>query len=227
MFTVGEIIEQAREGDPSFGPAFTPNRVLYGELSRYVRRLAGRVQQIDDTALAVTEEIALPLASFEEGEPLPDNLAVSAIYGVGGSGVGNQQYVVPMTLVHPSAKHDSDTPERAAWVEGGVLYLAGAASRWTGLTKLVVTLSPEIDDITSDEEELPLPAEAHDAVVQYLRFELTRRGAARKPEPSHTRADVLDAEGRAARAEEDYLRTVTNRLGGSRFTVRDVTRGRY
>jgi hypothetical protein len=163
--TVGAIIADARLRHPLFDPARIPLPVALALLDGYVRRLRAELLSRAPDRLAVQQDVPLPLTDFEQGYPMPPYvtvLDVTAWVTVNGQSRGELVAVIPY-----QQRYDAGVWPAAYLVRDG-LYLKGSADEWSAFGKLVVTYTPDDEDLTALTQVISLAPMFKSALVENL-----------------------------------------------------------
>ena len=215
MFTAGKVIEDARGLDPAFHPRNHPTRVCLEFLSRFQRRLAGKLLQRERESISAEITIDLPLADHEAGEALLDGddnpLPYDRIHGQALVAQDGTRYPVPM--VPFKARFDADR-WMFTWMRENVLHLSGTAQDWNGWDSIVVPYAGTPGLILTTSANMALPDNALDVLVLGLGAEMAKRN----PELAHRKTLPAEAE----KAEEDWLNLIEERNAAEVGSVRRV-----
>lgn len=177
-----EIIDQARELDPSFTNERHPRKVAINFLSRLQRRLVAEWARLEETSGYVEVFTAtFPLADFESGialetgESVPEPLAITAFHN-------------PLDIYLEGRLEEPDDIQliawadrnrrrriRAAYVRENTLFFTGIEELWNDVVRVELTYTPTPADIAALDEELVLPITAEDALVSHLGAFFARR----------------------------------------------------
>lgn len=212
----GDVIDEARDRHPAFDRNRNPQKVVRRELSRYVGRLLGKIDLIDEAALSLEVSTALPLAIFANGIVLPANRGVREVVAVDAQG---KRY--PLDLIPVGQRSDRTTRVASVWIVNGVLYLNGSAATWLGITSVAVSYTPLAGLVLTDADVLGVPDNARSTVVEALALFMARRGHTDKDGdiPPIVFQDFVD---QSAKAEREFLEEVGDSLSSQTFRVRDT-----
>lgn len=214
MFTVDDVVDQARSRHSSFHDKRHTNKVALQFLSTYVRTLSGKIAKIDPDVLRSEVSQALPLATFANGITLPESRLVVNVAGVRTDGTEFDIDIVPEVQ-----RNDLQIPTASCWQIGMVLFLRPAESNWAGLASLRIGVIATPVEFTALEDEVPLPDAAMTACIEATAAFMGRRGG------TDLGMDAPDAASLNAWAEScqaDYLDDVANRLTGVTFRTRET-----
>ena len=212
-FTGDDVIEGARGLDRSFGPQNHPVRICLEFLTRYQRRLAGKLLQVDREIISHGITFDLPLDDFSAGLPLQSasvDLQYDRIHGFHLVDANDETYPLP---IEPFKARITAMRTLYGWLQEKVLFLVGTAADWTGYTGIVFTYAPTAAAVTAA-GDLILPDSALDATVLALGAEMGRR----MPEQLSRKTIVQEAED----AESDLLNLIEEMNGAEVGTVRRV-----
>lgn len=177
-----DLVDQARDFHPAFDRRQLPDKLVLRQLSRYQRRLAGKITALSEEALAV------PVV-FAKAE-----VDAAAVAGVTGPGLALPEYLLILSIFTRYTAGGPDIPVQLvaysnnmaqALLDFPSAYLIRQSlypvNRWragtaikgeaTGLTgweeldgvsMIVVPVPPEL---VSLESEITLPAATHDALI--------------------------------------------------------------
>lgn len=212
----GDVIDEARDRHPAFDRNRNPQKVVRRELSRYVSRLLGKIDLIDEAALSLEVSTAMPLAIFANGIVLPANRGVREVVAVDAQG---KRY--PLDLIPVGQRSDRTTRVASVWIVNGVLYLNGSAATWSGITSIAVSYTPLAGPVVADDDVLAVPDNALSACVEALALFMARRGHTDKDGdiPPIVFQDFVD---QSAKAEREFLEEVGDSLSSQTFRVRDT-----
>ncbi len=211
------IIESARDRHSAFDRRRVPDPSALRFLSAYRKELAGKVGEIDETALAVEQTEAMPLGDFDSGITLEANRYVAGIMAKDNSATARY---LPVDLIPWSHRNDINSPMAAAWEVNGVLYLRGPSATWRNITEIGIMLIPSMEtDLEALDDEVGLPVEAERALIENLALFMAKRG---HNDPALPAIQLQLFREDAIKAEADYLRDVSNRSTGRHFRTRDV-----
>lgn len=211
------VIESARDRHSAFDPRRVPDPSALRFLSAYRKELAGKVAAIDETQLAVTQAVAMPLAVFDDGIALNANRYIAGIMAKDNQ--ATPEYW-PVDLIPWAQRNDINTPLAAAWEYGGKLYLRGPSTVWRNITELGIALVPSMDtDLAALTDDVGLPPEAERACVEAIAAYMAKRG---HNDPALPAINLSLFTDEARKAEAEYLADVANRNTGRHFRTRDV-----
>jgi hypothetical protein len=221
--TVAELLDEARDFHPSFTRQNHPDPVVMRALSRYVRRMAAKITEIDETALAEPVEVdaATLLAAItgRTGIALDPHLMVlQPIHAVRElDGIR-----VPVDLVDLATRNQVRVPYPAASLAGGKLYplnlmdVAGDtydAHGWEEYTGLELMMVPLPVAFTGPTDTVTLPDACMDAIVHHLALFMAGRGKGALAELPSLPTQVGDAEAMAISAVAGANDASTWRVG--------------
>ena len=212
----GDVIDEARDRHPAFDKNRNPQKVVRRELSRYVSRLQGKIDLIDEAALVVEQSFPLPLAVFANGITLTANRGVREVVAVGSDGVRHSLDIIPV-----GQRNDRTTRVGSVWIVNGVLYLNGTAATWGGVASVAVSYTPASGQVVTDADVLGLPDNARTACVEALALFMARRGQTNK-QGDIPMLDLNDFKEALAVAEKEFLDEVGDSLSSQVFRVRDT-----
>jgi hypothetical protein len=212
----GDVIDEARDRHPAFDKNRNPQKVVRRELSRYVARLQGKIDLIDESALSVEQLYAMPLTVFASGIALAANRGVREVVAVGTDG---KRY--PLDLIPVGQRNDRTTRVASVWIVNNVLYLNGIAATWNGVASIAVAYTPQAGQVVTDLDVLGVPDNARSACVEALALFMARRGQTDKDGdiPPLVIQDFIEAAGKA---EKEFLEEVGDSLSSQTFRVRDT-----
>lgn len=214
-FTGGEVIDAARGLDSSFDPQRHPQRVCLEFLTRYQRRLAGKMLQVEAESISSEISISLPLAVFASGAPLVDGssdpLQFDRLHGFTLVDPQGLEETLPMVPYK-----DRFTAQRwlYAWLRERTVFLSHTATQWVGYSEIKVSYAPTPVPVATPATDLILPDSSFDTVVLALGGEMAKR------KPNETERTTLP--GEASDAEKDFLNLLEERNDTEVGTVRRV-----
>ena len=149
-YTGAEVIDAARGLDPSFSPQNHPNRVCLEFLTRYEKRLSGKMLQRDRKSISSEITFDLPLATFADGVALEDGgdpIQHDRKHGFHLLNTNGDREPLPVV-----GFKDRITADRTlyGWLEQNTLFLAGIAQDWVGWTGIVFTYAPTATEVLLD-----------------------------------------------------------------------------
>lgn len=212
-FNGSDVIEGARGLDRSFGPQNHPQRICLEFLTRYQRRLAGKLLQREPEIISDEITIDLPLATFSDGALLQSasvDIEFDRIHGFHLVDDNDEKYPLPVVTFK---ERITATRILYGWVRESVLFLSGVAADWTRYSGIVFTHAPTPGAVTAD-ADLILPDSALDVVVLALGAEMGKRM------PQQLSRTTIASE--AVDAEIDYLNLIEERNDAEVGTVRRV-----
>jgi hypothetical protein len=213
---VRDIIQAARDEHPSFEERRHPSAGLLRMLSRYQRRLAGRIVQTNRRILTASQDTALPLADFTVGITVLDYKRPLRVWALG-----------PATSDDPDPKTEVDlvgweaAPRyyRAAFLRDHVLYLSGTAADWVGFTGIRFDYVPELDTLTTLGATLALPNAAESCLVAYLAYRMAVRGqkdeGVEPPDTARLHKEWLQA-------EDEFIGEMAGQVQAETGIIREV-----
>lgn len=203
MASVRELVEDARELDPSFTTDRHPFRVVVGFLSRLHRRLVGEWVKHEPRAHVEVLIVNFPLDDFASGFDLVSNFGESleapldvtrfdeplAIY-YSGEELPDDLGIISYADRHRFQRH------RRAFYRNETLYFTGTEDMWTGVEKVELTYTPTPGNITDLDADLVLPTTSDDVVVAWIAAHMAGRSKDEELAKSKRtfRSDALDAE---------------------------------
>lgn len=186
-------------------------------LSSYARELAGKIEAIDETALLVDVQQALPLADFSAGITLPANRYVA---GVTATPVGETEgRTIPVELIPWGQRNSYNTKVASAWIVNTKLYLNGLATWWNNVASLAISYAPIMAELVTDDDAILLPDTADLVLTEAVALFMARRG---HNDPRLPAIDVGMFAAVAGSAETAFLDDIRNRVAGEHFRVVDV-----
>ncbi len=201
MFTAGEVVDGARGLDPSFSPQRHPLRICLEFLTRYQRRLAGKMLQVEKESISTETTFSLPLTTFTDGVQLVSSLGppivwleYDRIHGFELEDANEDRWPLPVV---PFKDRFTADRSRYGWMRQKVLFLSGSAQEWVGYSSVVFTYAPTADTVTAPTDELILPNSAMDCTVLSLGAEMAKR------RPAEVVRTTLIAE--AGDSEDEFL----------------------
>lgn len=219
--TVAEIIDESRDFHASFTRQNIPDVACMRALSRYVRRLAGKITDADETALAVQETMdAADVASAVEnrtGITLPAHLLLLRPVHVVRTDDGVR---VPVDIVDHASRNAVDTFPCAS-VLGGKLYPLNLQDvggdtygehGWEDYGGLELLLVPLYDDLTGPTSVIGLPDVCRDALVTNLALFMAGRTARTVSDLPLLPAQATDAEAASVATLAGQSSTTTWRI---------------
>ncbi|MCK5650518.1 MAG: hypothetical protein KAJ42_04030 [Gemmatimonadetes bacterium] len=214
-FNGEDVIEGARGLDRSFSPQNHPVRVCLEFLTRYQRRLAGKLLQREKEIISSGITFDLPLDDFTAGLPLQSesvDIQFDRMHGfhLVNSDQEGEEYPLPIV---PFKARMTALRTLYGWIRENTLFLVGTAADWTAYTGIVFTYAPTPGAVELD-KDLILPDSALDVTVLALGAELGKR----LPEKLQRKTIV----GEAKDAENDYLNLIEERNDVEVGTVRRV-----
>jgi hypothetical protein len=223
----GALIDEARDYHASFDPRTVPEKASLRALSRIQRRLAEKVTEINEEALAqpvtlskVDVDAASAAGVGGPGIPLPDHLLLLSAYT---TRVASPTLQIPVDLVsYANAPQQGALRFPSAYVIGGSLYpINGSQVGYTikgdgtsphgwedldGLTLLIVPAPPEL---VSPNSLISLPVATHSAMVSALALWMMQRQG----------LGIHDLRNEAMDAERSALATLVSQGSTSTWTV--------
>lgn len=219
--TVREIIELARELDPSFTDQRHPGKVAVNRLSRLQRRLVAEWVKEEPEGYVEEFEIEFPLDDFaagvaiEEGESVPVAIGMTMVHRPLDMYLKGQTQAVNLDLIAWGDRNRFRG--RAAWLRNNTLFFSGSERDWRDVTSVTLTYTPTPSDIASLDEELVLPSTAADVLVTSLgAFFATRSN---DKELARPRRDYL---ADAADAEALWIDELRRRRGATITVAKEV-----
>lgn len=184
--TVAELLDEARDFHPSFTRQNHPDPVVMRALSRYVQRLAARISETDEAALAekatVSEATLLAAVTGRSGIALDAHLMVlRPIHAVR----EEDGIRVEVDLVDFATRNQVRTDRPAASLAGGKLYPLNLMDvlgnsyglhGWEDYTGLELLLVPLPDAFTGPTGTVTLPDACRSAIVHHLALFMAGRG---------------------------------------------------
>ena len=211
------VIESARDRHSAFDRRRIPDPSALRFLSAYRKELAGKVAAIDETALAVEQTVAMPLAVFDSGITLTANRYVAGVVAKDNS--STPRYI-PVDLIPWAHRNDINSPLAAAWEVNGVLFLRGPSTAWRNITQIGIMYVPSLTtDLAALSDSVGLPVESERVLIEQTALFMAKRG---HNDPGLPPIPVNDFRRDAEKAENDYLDDVRNRNTGRHFRTRDV-----
>lgn len=195
--TAAGVIRTARDGHPSFTHEAHPDPVLVRALSAEQRRLVPKLVAENPSAVAVPLDPIIPSTfDFSAGLVLPEHHLIHDP-GEAVTVCGHSQPVYKISAANRNLRR----PDRAFYVHGGKLFLAGTVIEWSTITEVRITYVPVAADLTSMSATLVLPDAAESCLSRFLQAFM----AGRRP------VDGLDVRLKLAErdaSEVDLLREV-------------------
>lgn len=207
------VVDQARDYHPGFDPRSTPDKAALRALSRYQRRLAQKVTEVNEEALATTLSFSKTLVD------------AAALAGITGAGLVIPDHILILgaftkKVLDPSRRFRVDLIPYAnlgmealrrfpsAFLirqvlhpvnsyESGSMVIKGSASAthgWEdldGIDLLIVLTPPALTTMAS---EISLPDTVEDALVTNLALFMARRKPGALRDLPDLKQDALDAE---------------------------------
>lgn len=202
-FNGGEVIEAARGLDPSFSPQNHPDRICLEFLTRYQRRLSGKMLSVEAESISSEITIDLPLDAFAAGAILVDAdskpLQWDRIHGFELTDSNGEKHTLPVV---PFKDRITAMRTLYGWMRQNVLFLTGNAGSWNAYTGIICTYAPTAGVVTLA-ANLIFPDNAFDACVLALGAETGKR------KPHLLERKTIAAE--AKEAEEDFLNLIEDR----------------
>lgn len=218
MFTAEEVIDKARGLDPSFSPQRHPPTIAMEFLTRYQRRLAGKILQVEKEAISAEIPFTLPLTTFSDGVQLISSagppivwLEIDRIHGFELTDAEGGRWPLPVVPFK-----DRLTADRSmfGWLRQGVLFLSGTAQHWVGFDSVILTYAATPAEVDATDTELILPDNAFEVCVLGVGAEWGKR------RPKELERTTIVAEHKEA--EEDYLNLLEERNDVDIGSVRRV-----
>ena len=209
--TAGEVINQARDHHPSFGPRGHPEGALLRLLSNYQRAILAKIAQVNPSLCASNLFVTLPLANFAAGVKLP---AFTYMLPHPTLITTNNNIREPIDLVSATLQSDFEQPRKFAYLQGGFLFLGRRAENYDAYNQLRLQMVLTPPDLVNLSEPLSLPDYGVDAYVGHLVEKMALRGG--------IESALL---ARALTLEPDFLATVGQQKGAEASQTRDVFPG--
>lgn len=207
--TAGQIIQEARDAHPTFGPRQHPNGTLLRLLSSYQRAIFAKIAQTNPALCASNLFITLPLASFADGVKLP-----SFTYVLPNPTLitTNGNIRVPIDLVNATFQSDPEQSHQFAYLQGGSLFLGRQAENYDPYQQLQVQMVLTPPSLKALADPLTLPDYGLDTYVGHLVAKMAMRATppivALAAEGQRMEIDFLAAVGQQKGAEVSYTRDV-------------------
>lgn len=208
--TAGDVINQARDHHPSFGPRQHPEGSLLRVLSNYQRSIFAKIAQVNPSLCASNLFVTLPLANFAAGVKLP---AFTYVLPNPTLITTNNNIREPIDLVSATLQSDFEQPRKFAYLQGGSLFLGRRAENYDAYSQLrlqMVLTPPNLVDL---KEPLSLPDYGVDTYVGHLAMMMANR--------SIPPVQLLLAPS----MEVDFLAVVGQQKGAEVSQTRDVFPG--
>lgn len=208
--TVAELLDEARDFHPTFTRQNHPDPVVMRALSRYVRRLAAKITELDETALAeqatVDESTLLAAVTGRTGIALAAHLIVlRPIHAVR----EDDGVRIPVDLVDLATRNQMRTGYPSVSLAGGKLYPLNLMDPlgdsygehgWEDYTGLEMLLVPLPDAFTGPTDTVTLPDTCRDAIVHNLALFMAGRSKAAFADLPALPTHAADAESMAISA---------------------------
>jgi hypothetical protein len=220
--TVAEILNESRDFHASFTRQNVPDVPCMRALSRYVRRLAAKIADADEAALAVQETVdsadLLAAVTGRSGITLPAHLLLLRPVHVVRTEDGVR---MPVDLVDHASRNDVKRFPAASLL-GGKLYplnlydVMGTTygeHGWEDYGDLELLLVPLYDDLTGPTDVIGLPDVCRDAMVCNLALFMAGRTARTVSDLPLLPAQAADAEATAITTLAGQSSTTTWRIG--------------
>ena len=211
--TGAEVIDAARGLDSSFSRQNHPNRVCLEFLTRYQRRLSGKMIRVDRMSISSEITFDLPLADFDAGLPLEvvaTPVEYDRIHGFHLLDENDERSSLPVTSFKDRI---TSTRSRYGWLEENTLFLSDAAQDWVSWTNIIFVYAPTATAVVLGTDMI-FPDSAFDVVVLGLGSEMGKR----KPQLLE-RTTIVDEHDLAEKA---YLNLIEERDGATIGSVRRV-----
>jgi hypothetical protein len=210
--TAGQIIQEARDVHPSFGPRQHPNGTLLRLLSSYQRAIFAKIAQTNPALCASNLFITLPLADFAAGIKLP-----SFTYMLPNPTLITTDNNIrePIDLLNATFQSDFEAPRKFAYLQGGNLFLGRRAENYNSYNRLRLQMVLTPRDLVALNEPLMLPDYGMDTYVGHV----VGKMAMRMTPP----LALLAAQGESM--EADFLAAVGQQKGAEASHTRDVFPG--
>lgn len=216
---VRTVLEHARDFHPAFAPERSPDAVGRRALARYqqafVRRVigAGRAQAL----VPSSHDVALPLADFAAGDPLPAGLLhVSAVTAIP-VGAVDAADADPVELT-PLARRYAPGRFPAVLLDGDTLRLLGSEQDWTDYATVRLRCILVPDDLPTNDATLAVPDDALDACAGAV----ASFWAMRLQGLAGLNVNAAEIDGRAKVAENGCLDRLLQQAVAEPFRIRAV-----
>lgn len=178
MPTVASLIAEARLEDASFTDRRHTDHVLRVRLATYQTELVRKVAEVAPEQLATPYDIALPLATFEDGHELrePDDsgpLRYSKILNEGeGETVTGECFEIENI---PHMSRFAPTRTAPVWIQRGRVFLRGKPRDWEEVTRIRLFYVPEPRGALESDDEPAFHEQAHAAYRAHLAYRMAMR----------------------------------------------------
>jgi hypothetical protein len=205
-----DVTVPARDLHPKFEDLQHPDSVLIATLGRIEQSLFRRAVAAGSTLFAAADSVALPLAVHSAGT---DISAYHVVHGVTAVDSVNADITEKVELIPPDYRDDPKLFP-SGWMEGGTLYLSGAATDWNGYQSIIIHATSLPTAPTSLASTLTLPDNAKEALIYSLGEMMALR------ESDGGLLQILQQ--RALIATQQWLDDIVNQATALTFTVREV-----
>lgn len=174
MFTVADVIDEARDFHPAFTERQTPTSAAVRAFDRAEAALYAAILKRDRYILMDTETISFPLADFSAGYS-PTATVQTPLGGDVYFNGSDPESHVPLTFINWGERY-SPHCRWPAWLEGSVIHFAGASSDWISVDHVVLAYIPARTVVTSRGDNSGLPDEARPVMAEKLAMFMAARG---------------------------------------------------
>lgn len=172
MWTVAEVIKEARGIHPAFTDRQTPVEVARQEVDRYTTELRSEILKVEPDFFDAEKEYSFPLSDFDGGEALPADFHRPKD---GTVHFENDQGRTQLNLVPFGARFSPGVPW-AAYIKASTIRFIGEESDWEHVDKVVLYYLPTKTPLASKDDTSDLPDTAKPAVVSRLALFMAGRG---------------------------------------------------
>lgn len=223
-FTVAQVLNRARDQHPALDPVNTPLPLALRYLSECSRELYQAIAIRVPAYLAVELEVALPLASFEDGVDLTTEIPG----GWKDLLQGDFQLSTPATPeswvrapFFPWEQRDLGRRAPAFTLRHNVIYFLGQEQFYSNYSNFKLSYTAIPTDLTADTNAIPLPDDARGTLaLQLAAFFIARLLGS--PSYQITPQIVGAFDQRAGKSRADFLDRIWRTTQRQDYSVRDV-----
>lgn len=172
MLTLGEAIDQARDGHPAFHERNIPDSVVRRALARYERELYAEVVQRDSQT--VTHSETIDLSTHTVGTGFTPTQALLKPQG-GEVHFDGTERTARLRWIPSRNRKSPGVPWPAYYLEGDI-FLVGTDDDWAGVPKVDAWFIPEPTLVSDIADTFTLPEGAVPAIVARAELEMAKRG---------------------------------------------------
>lgn len=198
MATVGEVIDEARDGHESYTERNVPDKVVRRRLNRYQRELYAAIVDADKQWIASDQTIDLDTYDFADGYS-PDPAMMRPL--------GGEVHFENESRTHrlkwvPYKNRKNPTVPWPAYYRNGTVYLCGIEEDWRAVTQVVLHLVAQPTTLSANSDTIDLPDGAIPTMVARAELEMAKRAPI---SAEGERAPVETAMSLFERAESRFL----------------------